>query len=73
MWLEIELDFFNVQHHGFVENKSSNNILYVSPGFEHLQSARDLIQNERGIAIEININKQKITFGRDYLDRKSVV
>lgn len=67
MWLEIEIDSFNVQHHGFVENKSSNNILYVSPGFEHLQSARDLIQNERGIAIEININKQKITFGRDYL------
>ncbi|NOX91094.1 MAG: asparagine synthase [Gammaproteobacteria bacterium] len=67
MWLEIELDSFNVQHHGFIEKKLFGNILYVSPGFEHLQSARDLIRNERGIAIEININKQKITFGRDYL------
>ncbi len=67
MWLEITLDFFKVQNHGFIENKSAANILYVSPGFEHLKSARDLIENERGIAIEINTKNQQITFGRDYL------
>jgi len=67
MWLEIELDIFKIQMRGFVEKKYSNNILYVSPGFEDLKSSRDLINRERGIAIEVNIKNRQITFGRDYL------
>jgi len=67
MWLEIELDFFKVRQHGFIEKSYVTNVLYVSPGLENLSSARGLIENERGLAIEINMSHRHITFGRDYL------
>jgi len=67
MWLEIELDFFKVQYHGFVEKKCVTNVLYVSPGLENLSSVRGLIESEQGLAIEINMSHRHIIFGRDYL------
>jgi len=67
MWIEIDLDCFQVREKGFVEKKCDEHVLYLSPGLEKLNSARELVDSEKGIAIEINTRHRHITFGRDYL------
>ncbi len=67
MWLEMELDTFKIRQSGFFEKIGVQHVLYISPGIENINSVRDLIEQDRGIAIEIDMINRLVTFGRDYL------
>src|SRR5258706_246634 len=67
LFLEIDLETFEVEQDGFLARRMGERSMYTSAGLSHLERIGQLADSEYGQAVEVDRQQRSVSFGRDFL------